>query len=93
MSQSTVCNSNESLKIKKIKKSLNKNKISPKFLIVKPEIKKNGQHENKSKIIKLDEVNFKLSESLKIEFIKDPDAIDRLFNLKKYIKIKKKTFI
>jgi hypothetical protein len=47
-----------------------------------------------SKIIKIDHTNNKnLGNNVKIEFNKDKSLVDKLFLIKNYMKIKKKTFI
>jgi hypothetical protein len=46
-----------------------------------------------SKIIKIDNINKKSLSNVKIEFSKDKCLLDKLFEIKNIMKIKKKTFI
>lgn len=101
MDYSTKSNTPEIFSAKAKSKKQMKNKLFPKFLVIRSAIintpdKKDGSNgKNSKKIINLNE-NFVCDNKylkVKLEYSKDKSTIDKLFDLKKLIKMKKKTII
>ncbi len=76
-------------------KKSKKNKTTKSLLLTKIKILKYKEQSSPeiNHIIKLDNTKEKLYNNMNIEYSKDKTTLVRLFDIKNYLKIKKKTFI